>query len=380
MPRGDEFHRVVAALTILAWVLWGATGCGGVKPVPTKERDVQAGFHIEPSKARDLFAPPEAVEELSSEVSDRYFLGPGDVLKISVWHRPEISDDNVVVAPDGHITVNRIGVMDVSGMTVEQLTREISKRLAKYYEEPEVAISISKFNNNKAFVLGRVATPGVVHFPGTGTLMEALALAGGLPVIQKEAFLTRCSIIRGKNTVIWIDLRELLNNGNMALNARIKNNDIIFIPESEDELIYVMGEVKAPGAFRLKSQLTFLSALMMAGGPTPFANVEKAFIIRFSGDERGQVMEVDLKRMLEHGDGTQNYLLKANDAIYITQRGSAKLDYALQRLLPALAVLTVGINTLETFGVMQHMRHQMWGQEGFVNPSNNSGGSSSSGN
>lgn len=370
------FRGSAAVMGALVWLLAGIAGCGGgLKPVAGKAPGAQTEFQIEPVKAREQYAAPETVENLSSQVPNRYLLGSGDVLKITVWHRPEVSDDNVVVAPDGRITLNRIGVLDINGMTVEQLSEEIAGRLAKYYESPEVAISILKFNNNKAFVLGRVATPGVVHFPGTGTLMEALALAGGLPVIQKEAFLTRCSIIRGKNTVIWIDLRDLLNNGNTALNARIQNNDIIFIPESEDELIYVMGEVKAPGAIRLKSQLTFLSALMMAGGPTQLANVDKAYIVRFSGDEKGRVMEIDMKKMIEQGDGSQNYLLKANDAIYITQRGSATFDYVMQRLLPALAVFTMGINTLETFGAMQAIREQTFGQTGFVTTT---GGTSSS--
>lgn len=373
--RSFSFGGFVATMGVLAWLLLAATGCRGLQPTPTQGADANAGFQIEPVKVQDQYAPPEAVEELSSQVPDRYLLGSGDVLKVSVWHRPEVSDDNVIVAPDGCITLNRIGIMDVKGMTVEQLSEVVAKRLTKYYETPEVSISIVKFNNNKAFVLGRVTSPGVVHFAGTGTLMEALALAGGLPVIQKEAFLTRCSIIRGKNTVIWIDLRELLNNGNTALNARIQNNDIIFIPESEDELVYVMGEVKAPGAIRLKSQLTFLSALMMAGGPTFYANTEKAYLVRFAGNEKGQVMEIDMKRMIEHGDGSQNYLLKANDAIYIPQSGSASFDFAMQRLLTPLAVFTMGVNTLETFGVMQELRREFFGQQGFVTTT---GGTSSS--
>jgi polysaccharide export outer membrane protein len=210
-----------------------------------------------------------------------------------------------------------------------------------------------------------VTNPGVVTFPGKGTLLEALALAGGLPVLEKEAFLTKCAIIRGKDKIIWIDLKELLDNGNMGLNARIQNNDVIYIPESEAELAYVMGEVKQPGALRLKGQLTFMDALMMSGGPTREANLKKTYIIRFNG-EKGFVKEINLKAMLEKGDMSQNFLLHDNDVVFISQSGISKFNFALEQITPFLEVLQLTTGNLETLGVMREMRMNVWGQEGFV--------------
>ena len=100
--------------------------------------------------------------------------------------------------------------------------------------------------------------------------------------------MSKCAIIRGKDTILWVDLRDLLQNGNMALNARIRNNDIIFIPESENELIYVMGNVVTPGIVRLKAKLSLMDAIMYAGGPTEDADMTEIYIIRDEGGDRGR--------------------------------------------------------------------------------------------
>jgi len=334
----------VAACLLLA--MCALTACHGISPVPTPKESLSEPVATAPTKAKDLYASPEAVEVFSKAVDEQYHLGPGDLLKLQVWNRPEVSSPSLVVAPDGSVTVNRLGVVQVGGKTVDQAAKDIAAKLGAFYERPEVTISVEKYNNNKAFVLGRVTSPGVVHFPGRGSLLEALALAGGLPVLQKDAFLTKCSIIRGRDTIIWVDLRDLLNNGNIALNARLQNNDIVFIPESEDELVYVMGEVKTPGAIRLKSTLTFMDALMMSGGPTREASMTNIFLIRFDG-RQGHVTQISLKDIINTGNMSTNYALKANDVIYVDQTGMSKFNYALQQIIPSLQVLQMGTSIID---------------------------------
>lgn len=348
-------NKAPKAAALLLLGLCALTACRGVSPVPTPRENLTAPAAAAPTKSKELYASPEAVEAFSRMVDDQYRIGPGDILKLQVWNRPEITNPNVVVGPDGAVTVNRIGVVHIGGKTVDQAAKEISSRLGAFYERPEVALSVEKFNNNKAFVLGRVTSPGVVHFPGRGSLLEALALAGGLPVLQKDAFLTKCSIIRGRDTIIWVDLRDLLNNGNIALNARLQNNDIVFIPESEDELIYVMGEVKNPGAIRLKSTLTFMDALMMSGGPTREASMENIYLVRFDG-KQGNVIQISLKDMLNTGNMSANYALKANDVIYVDQTGMSKFNYALQQIMPSLQILQMGTSIID----MGTSIHQRW--------------------
>lgn len=345
------------------------TSCSSISPKETSvQLSPEKNFKPELPEKKQTFASPEAVRKLSSTSPFQYYLGPGDVISITVWKRPELSHERIIVAPDGMLSIPRIGNINALQKTPEDVQQLISKRLKVLYTKPEVTLRVEEFRNNKAFVLGRVSKPGVVHFPGKGTLLEALALAGGLPYQGKATFLTKCAIIRGRDTVIWIDLQDLLKKGNMALNASVKNNDIIFIPEAEDQLIYVMGEVVTPGAIQLTSNMNVLKAVMLAGGMSKQANPEKIFVIR-QENLQGEVIKVDLKDLLEKGNFSRNFTLMSNDIVFVSPSGMAKFNYSIEKLIPALQVLSLGTDNAESFGLMQEFRNKAWGQEGFVNTS-----------
>ncbi|MGL1933084.1 MAG: SLBB domain-containing protein [Desulfotalea sp.] len=314
------------------------------KSIPTST------FQLQTETRAKHFASPAQIKMISSGVKQEYFIGPGDIIDISVWKRPEISRKDVVVAPDGIISIPKVGIINVKGKTVATLSKEITTILSQNYEAPETTIIIREFHNNKAFVLGRVSEPGVVNFPGDGTLLEALALAGGLPHIGKETFLTKCAIIRGKDTIIWIDLRDLLDHGNMTLNARIMNNDIIFIPEAEDEMVMVLGEVEKPGPVMLKRGLNLVDAVMQSGGYTNDSDLEKVYIIR-QDDDKGIIKEINFRTMLESGDFSQNYALMQDDIVYVAPSGMTKLNYVLKKLMPSLQVLSMSASILDNLGI-----------------------------
>ena len=202
--------------------------------------------------------------------------------------------------------------------------------------------------------------------------MEALAKAGGLPVLDREAFLSRCSIIRGNDTIIWIDLRELLQRGNIALNARIQNNDIIFVPESKDEAAYVMGEVLKPGIIALKNEITVLDAVMASGGFKRSANMQEMYVIRSDGNT-SRVIPVNVEKLIERGDVSDNFILKDNDVVYVNPTRLAKFNYLLEDLTPSVRFFNLTTEGAERTGVMSEMRARLWGQQGFVNGSTSSG-------
>lgn len=341
---------------VIAILLFSVSGCAtlGLSPQIVEPIESDTTFKVSKKAHSKQFATPEVIRELTKEKkkNEDYRLGPGDIMDISVWKRSEISGKNIVVAPDGIISVPKVGVIKVTGKTILKLSDQIKTTLARSYENPEVTITVREFHNNKAFVLGRVSEPGVVNFPGNGTLLEALALAGGLPHIGKDTFLTRCAIIRGNDTVIWIDLRELLDYGNMALNARILNNDVIFIPEAEDEMIMVLGEVANPGPILLKRGLSLVDAVMKSGGYNDAADLEKVFIIR-SASGQGIIRQINLKAILETGNFTENYALLQDDIVYVGPNGMRKFNYAMEQLLPSLQVLSLSTDILDSLGITE---------------------------
>ncbi len=319
------------------------SACSGISPQPTRvpsppERD----FSIELPQKNQKFATKEQLEAIRPKEAYQYRLGPGDLVTIKVWRRPELTQENILVSPDGFIAMPRVGNINVINYTPEEVQKLLTSKLEVLYIEPEVTVQIKEFHNNKAFVLGRVAKPGVINFPGNGTLLEGLALAGGLP---DQGKMTRCSIIRGNNSVIWIDLQDLLKNGNMSLNAPIRNNDVIFLPELNDEIVYVMGEVRNPGAVQLKDGMNVLKAIMLSGGLNKDANPEKVFIVR-QQEVKGDVITVNLNKLIAHGDFSQNLTLLPNDIVYISATGMAKFNYTLEKIMPSLQIISMGIGDM----------------------------------
>ena len=330
------------------------------EPVPTN------GFQGEAAAPSNAFATPAQVDRFSAAAQQGYLLGPGDRFAFVVRGRPDISREEIIVSPDGEVALPRVGVLNVAGQSLRQVTETLQQRLLRFYDDPEVTLVMKHFQNNKVYVLGRVANPGAVHFTGRGTLLEALSLSGGLPADTAKSFLSRCMIVRGRDMVIWIDLRELLENGNMALNASLRNNDVVFIPQSEDQVAYIMGQVLQPGVLMLRSTMTLLDAIMQAGGPSRDAQ-GVAYLVR-QADGRGLVEEISLKDIVERGDLRKNYVLKDGDIVYVEERGASKFNYYLSKLMPSMDVVDFSIRSAESFGVMQEVRKKLWDQEGFVTP------------
>lgn len=322
-------------------------------------------FAAKSSATGESFATEEDIETFSSQVPRNYRLGPGDKFSFLVRGREDISVEDVIVSPDGKVSLPRLGVIEIQDMTLDEATSYLESTLERYYEYPDVTLAMQQYNNNKVYVLGRVSNPGAVHFDGQGTVLEALALAGGLPVDTQKSFLSRCMIIRGNEMVMWIDLRGLLQDGNMALNARLQNNDVVFIPQSEDSVAYVMGEVISPGVLMLRTEMTVLDALMNAGGITKDADPREVYLVRSQRDA-GVVEQIDMNAFVEKGDLRKNFVLREGDILYVGERGMSRFNYFMTQLLPSFQVIDFSLEQAERLGAMQELRRKIWGQEGFV--------------
>lgn len=110
--------------------------------------------------------------------TDHYVLQPGDMLTVSVWKETDLSTD-LVVRPDGGISMPLIGEVDAAGHTVEQVRSTIDERLRKYIPDPTVAVIVKQALGNQIFVIGKVNKPGEYPINRPVDVMQALSLAGG---------------------------------------------------------------------------------------------------------------------------------------------------------------------------------------------------------
>ncbi|OQY43021.1 MAG: hypothetical protein B6240_13410 [Desulfobacteraceae bacterium 4572_87] len=324
----------------LSWVVFFLLTLFGCYPAPVEIKD-DTPFKTIEFDSRIPYVTPELLKIYDANLETEYLIGPGDVLKIAVWKRPDLAGEHVV-GPHGLITLPMLGVFKIGGMSRTEAAKAIKKLYLKYYEEPLVTVGITEYKNNKVFVLGRVDHPGIIHFDGAVTLLEALSMAGGLPTEDKSVFLSKCYIVRGRDQIIWVDLLRLLQKADMRLNVRLTNNDIVYIPDSMDATVFVMGEINTPGSVPIQTTaLTILDAINLAGGPTENANIEEIRLIRKVRHEEG-VKTVNLENIWAHGDFSQNYVLKDNDIIYLPRKGIAKFNYYLRQIDPLLKVFISG--------------------------------------
>ena len=223
-------------------------------------------------------------------VQSDYLVGDGDVLKISVYDNPDL-DALIRVNSDGSIQFPLIGRVDLSGLTVAQATAKIEGLLADgYLINPQVSLFIEEYRSKKVVIMGWVKTPGVYELTGQTNLLELISKSGGL---REDAGhkLTISRTLHGEDhqdQFFTIDLRKLLETGDPSLNVRIMDQDRIFIAKAE--MIYVIGEVMKPGAFKYADGETVIKAISMAGDFDLFAAKKKICITR-TIDGKEQVLE-----------------------------------------------------------------------------------------
>lgn len=311
-------------------------GCSLLRPsVPTTHEALQ--FRPAAKSDRVEFLDASALEELEKGFDPVYRLGAGDQIQLQVAGRPDISGRHIL-GPDGAITIPIAGVVGLETLTREEAASRVQSALDRYYVNPAVQIIVELYTSFRVTVLGRVQVPGQLAFDKQPTLLEALAKAGSLPVIDKLATLTRCAVFRGRDRIIWVDLKRLLNAGDARYNIRLTRGDLIYIPDSFDTLVYVFGSVHKPGAYRLTPDMSLLDALSQAGGPNEDAQPEEIGIYRPSRQLQQRIRLSDLKSARQR----VNFALEEGDVIYVPRSGIATFGYVTRNLAAGLSLLTIG--------------------------------------
>jgi polysaccharide export outer membrane protein len=271
-------------------------------------------------------------------------LGPDDQITIHALDADEISDKPLRIDTEGFIRLPMVGRLKASGLTVEQLENEIASRLKQYIKDPEVVVSLMESHSQPVSVIGSVKIPGVQQVQGRKTILEVLAMAGGIDADAGGARITRrkeygpiplrnaATDSSGEYFVADLDLGSLLEARNPQENIEVKPNDVISV--SSGELVYVIGQVRHPGGFVLRQRrsLSALQAVAMAEGFDKTAKPQQARILRVvAGAQQRAEIPVDLRKIL--ASKSSDVPLMPNDILFVP---SSTAKSALARGLEAV--------------------------------------------
>ena len=258
-----------------------------------------------------------------------YLVGPGDVLSVEVFGEKDLSG-TVTVSQDGKIKNILLGDVMVDGLTTGQIEDLLTKQLGKeYLVDPKVTVSVQEYKSHKVYVLGEVDKPGTYALTTKSRLLDILLKAGGPTSNAGD----NVSILRregGTLDHIKVDITRLFVDGDLSQNIPIKDGDIIYVSREEKgnitsrfyekklNLFYVVGEVKAPGAYELHEGYTVLNAILQAGGFTDYSKKNGVMLVRYENGVR-KVYHLKMGDVMDKGELSKDMRVRASDLIIVPE-------------------------------------------------------------
>jgi polysaccharide export outer membrane protein len=205
--------RFAIAVAAVALVLAGRTASGQSTAAPTGKNAANA--------VPAVVAPPD------------YVIGPDDVLIVSFWRDKDLSTE-AVVRPDGKISLQLINDIQASGLTPEQLRVAVTSAASKFVEEPTVTVVIKQINSRKVYIVGQVAKPGPYTLGGPMTLIQLIALAGGLTEYADKENIAIVGVAQQPDAEppsVRVNYADLMKRKNLKQNnIALKPGDTVVVP------------------------------------------------------------------------------------------------------------------------------------------------------
>lgn len=289
------------------------------------------------NRVHALAAAPAAP---SQDVFDKpYILSQDDQLSVTVMGHTNYNM-TMTVLPDGTITYPVVGTVHAAGMTVDGLTKALTKGLGKVLNQPQVTVTIVQSRPLTVTVIGSVKTPGLYSYKPGWHVLDAIAAAGGLAQVPE---MTSATLITDEgNKSVDLDLVDLLSGANLAQNPPIEPGDTLRIVTRDPSvaLVQVRGEILKPGQYVVPAQgADVMSLLTQAGGPTTAAALTRVQILH-----KGEAQTINLRSSLNTLDpSAQSARVVAGDVLLVPTN-NAKIAVLGEVKNPSIQVIPDGEN------------------------------------
>lgn len=285
-------------------------------------------YHAETARILERFR--EAGEEANAQ---GYRIAPGDDVSVNVFGREDLSGQHRV-GPDGYISLPVVGDVQLGGLHRGDAKTAVEQALQGAYPDVTVSFGVDSYTAYSVVVLGSVGAPGEYQFDAVPTLLRAIGQADGLRQDVNGLTPQRCAIIRGNDNLLWIDLDQLLQEGDLSLNVDLIPGDVIHVTADTQRLIYVLGEVSRPGMYPLRNGMTALDALAMAGGVTDDSDDDGIRVLR---PNQGSTENFDYDEFTA-GDFLQNRPLAQGDVVFVPEHTLAQIGWVFDHLAPVAQI------------------------------------------
>ena len=283
----------------------------------------------------------------------QYKIGVGDLVRITVWDHPELTNpagnttgqlQGQVVLPDGTFYFPFLNKVMAVGRTTEEIRIEMTKNLEQFIRSPQVDVTVQQtgFRSQKFYVSGEVVQPGFFPITDVPTrLSDAIAQARGL---NREADLDNITLQRNNQTYV-LNAYKLLYQGDLSQNILLQDGDVLNIPDRRLRKVFLMGEVIRPSSVVMPvGKLTLAEVLSDVGGINQnTANAQQVYVIRQAAVDAASQPSLNIY----HLDSTSptsvlyadQFEMQPRDVVYVDPVRLVRINRLLGTILPSLQVL-----------------------------------------
>ena len=209
-----------------------------------------------------------------------YRLGAGDEVNIDIWGASQESVSETI-SPDGTITIEGIGLIQLGGLSVSQAKAKLRRELGPRYQDSKIELSLGQTRTITVSVMGEVQVPGTYTMSAFATVYNALYMAGGPNDIGT---LRNVKVFRNGRQISTVDVYDFLLNGKLTGDVRLQDNDVITVSPYE-ALVNITGKVKRPMFYEMRKTESAATLVRYAGGFTGDAYTKAIRINRKAGQQ-----------------------------------------------------------------------------------------------